>query len=56
MTVNEYREQHPKCDYCKHLWPGLDKCQARKIYPRKGTAKRCPLYNPEEYPPKSLKY
>jgi hypothetical protein len=49
MTVYEYREQHPKCDYCRHLWPGLGKCQARKIYPKKGTAKKCPLYEPEEY-------
>lgn len=49
MTVKEYREQHPKCDYCRHLWPGLKQCQARKIYPKKGTAKKCPLYTPEEY-------
>jgi hypothetical protein len=49
MKVKEYRQKHPKCAYCKHLWPGLDKCQARKIYPKPRTAKRCPLYEPEEY-------
>ena len=49
MKVREYREKHPKCAYCKHLWPGLDKCQARQIYPKPWAAKRCPLYEPEEY-------
>lgn len=44
MTVKEYRENHPRCRYCKHFYHLFSFCYAKKkdIYINK--AKRCPLY------------
>lgn len=55
MTVNEYRKQNPKCDYCRHSYRsafGIE-CKARQTTTRRWTAKKCPLYEPEEYPRKT---
>ena len=49
MTIKEYREKHPNCQYCKHRVPPFDICLATDKIMGKSTAKRCPCYIPEEW-------
>lgn len=55
MTVNEYRKKYPKCSYCRHSYTSIfgARCRARQTTTGKWTAKRCPIYEPEEYPQKT---
>ena len=49
MTINEYREKHPDCEYChNHIHP-FDKCIATNKRMSKTTAKHCPCYVPEPW-------
>ena len=50
MTVNEYREKHPKCEYCHNRIPPFETiCVATNKRMRKATAKHCPCYVPKEW-------
>lgn len=52
MTVKEYREKHPNCEYCKNWMWGDEygyKCSATKQVMRKRTAKKCPCYVAEKW-------
>lgn len=49
MTVNEYREKHPDCEYCKHHYGGFDKCIATNKRMNKRTAKKCRCYKPDKF-------
>lgn len=46
MTVTEYREKHPNCEYCYHS-PAIkvnNKCDATGKRVSNRTAKKCPCY------------
>ena len=49
MTVTEYREKHPDCQYCKHRIPPFDTCSAINKRMSKRQAKKCPGYVPEKW-------
>jgi hypothetical protein len=49
MTVKEYREKHPNCQYCNHRTWGMDRCSATDKRMSKRTAKKCPCYIPEKW-------
>jgi hypothetical protein len=40
MTVKEYREEHPNCEYCNHnIPPSFSRCPATRKHMSKRTAK-----------------
>ncbi len=50
MTVNNYRDEHPLCEYCIHrkgAFYGF--CPATRKKMKKHTAKRCPCFWAETY-------
>lgn len=51
MTVKEYREKHPRCEYCLHNYARfpstLFRCPATEQRMSKRTAKKCPCYIPK---------
>ena len=51
MTVTEYREKHPDCEYCVHNNHVFDTCFATNLRKSKNRAKKCPCYKalPWEY-------
>ena len=50
MTVKEYRELHPNCEYCNHnIPPSYSRCPATGKHMSKRTAKKCPCYIPSKY-------
>ena len=50
MTVLEYRQKHPDCEYCHHNVPPFDVCLATNKRKSKRRAKKCSLYIPEKWP------
>ena len=49
MTIDEYREKHPDCEYCSHrLWGALT-CPAINKTMSKRRARRCPCYIPKKW-------
>ena len=49
MTVNEYRDKHPNCEYCVHHSKLYYFCPATKKEMKKHTAKFCPCFWAEIY-------
>lgn len=49
MTVTEYRETHPNCEYCKHGEGALYNCPATRKRMSKRRAKKCPCYTPRRW-------
>lgn len=49
MTVTEYRETHPNCEYCKHRGFSDFICYATQKKLSKRTAKKCPCYTPVKW-------
>ena len=47
LTVNEYREKHPDCEYCLHRARPFDKCIALNKRMGKRTAKNALAMFPE---------
>lgn len=53
MTIKEYREKHPNCNYCLNCGHKADvpfeRCKATNKVMRKRTAKKCPCYRPKDW-------
>lgn len=49
MTVKEYREKHPDCEYCHHRVQPFFNCIALNKRMSKRTAKKCPCYVPTKW-------
>lgn len=49
MTVFEYRQKHPKCDYCYNRIQPFETCQATGKIFFPWTAKKCPCYRPKKW-------
>lgn len=49
MTVFEYRQKNPDCEYCVHQQRPFDTCLATNKRMGKTTAKKCPCYIPETW-------
>lgn len=50
MTVTEYREKHPNCEYCQHRGFTTYICSATKKRMSKMVAKKCPCYLAATWP------
>ena len=49
MTVTEYREKHPHCEYCDNRIPPFDICLATNKKISKRQAKKCPCYKAQPW-------
>ena len=50
MTVTEYREKHPNCEYCfNHPRDCGERCEAIGKKMSERTAKKCPCYIPRKW-------
>ena len=49
MTIDEYRNKHPDCEYCNHSIKPFDTCLATNKRKRKRRAKKCPCYVPQKW-------
>jgi hypothetical protein len=49
MTVFEWRQVFPNCEYCKNYIPPFGECKATGQRIGKRTAKKCPCFVPEEW-------
>lgn len=49
MTIDEYRNKHPDCEYCNHRIPPFSNCLALNKRKSKRRARKCPCYVPKKW-------